>query len=57
MDRLKALVAAERLKGPDGILAGVEKAIRDYRGSVEAADDATMMLVRIGHTRTQGQGS
>jgi serine phosphatase RsbU (regulator of sigma subunit) len=48
MDRLEALVVAERLKGLDGILSGVEKAIRDYRGNVEAADDATMMLVRIG---------
>jgi serine phosphatase RsbU (regulator of sigma subunit) len=48
IDRLEALVVAERMNGLDGVLAGIEKAIRDYRGEVEPTDDATMMLVRIG---------
>ena len=52
MNRLEALVVAERLKGPDGLLAAVEKAICDYRNNVEAADDATMMLVRIGQPQS-----
>jgi serine phosphatase RsbU (regulator of sigma subunit) len=55
MNRLEALVVAERLKGPDGILAAVEKAIRDYRDNVEAADDATMMLVRIGQPQSTAE--
>lgn len=34
-----------------GVLAGVENAIRTFRGSAEPFDDATMMAVRIGsHT-------
>lgn len=48
MNRLEALVVAEREEGDEAILARVEKAIRDYRGNMEAADDATLMLVRVG---------
>ncbi|HYK90585.1 MAG TPA: SpoIIE family protein phosphatase [Acidobacteriota bacterium] len=46
--RLEALVLAEQQSGNGGVLSRIEAAIRAYRGSVEAADDATMMLVRIG---------
>ncbi len=49
MGRLEALVVAECEGGPEEILASVEKALREYRGGVEASDDATLMMVRIGH--------
>jgi len=48
MERLEALLVHERTKGLEGMLANVEKAINSHRGSVEAADDATMMLLKIG---------
>ncbi len=48
MNRLEALVVAERCKGNDGVLAAVEEVLRNYRGTIEASDDATMMLVKIG---------
>jgi sigma-B regulation protein RsbU (phosphoserine phosphatase) len=47
MNRLEALLQSERSAGLDVMLALVEKAASDYRGPVEAADDATMVLVRI----------
>jgi len=34
--------------GIDGIIARVEAALRDYRGGQEPADDATMLLVKVG---------
>jgi phosphoserine phosphatase RsbU/P len=48
MERLEALLLEERTKGLEGMLANVEKAVSVYRGKVEAADDATMMLLKIG---------
>ena len=48
MERLERLLVEERLGGGlDEILTRVEKAAREYRGKVEAADDATMVLVNI----------
>lgn len=49
MQQLEALLVEERARGLDGILAGVEAAINKYRGEIEAADDATMMLLKIGN--------
>ena len=51
MSRLEVLLLNERANGLDGMLADVEKAIGRYRGKVEAADDATMMLLKIGECR------
>jgi len=47
MERLQALLVKERKSGFDGMLADVEKAVRAYRGAMEAEDDATMMLLKI----------
>jgi serine phosphatase RsbU (regulator of sigma subunit) len=47
MERLQALLIQERSSGLEGMLVDVEKAISEYRGGIEAADDATMMLLKI----------
>jgi serine phosphatase RsbU (regulator of sigma subunit) len=47
MERLQALLVKERTSGFDGMLADVEKAVREYRGAMEAEDDATLMLLKI----------
>ena len=47
-ERLEALLAASGPGQPDGVLQGVEAALRDFRGSREPFDDATMMAVSIG---------
>jgi serine phosphatase RsbU (regulator of sigma subunit) len=46
--RLERLLAVDAQGGVDGVLARVEEAVKEHRGNREAADDATMMLVRIG---------
>ena len=48
MERLEALLVEERARGLEGMLANVEKAIGKYRQGIEAADDATLMLLKIG---------
>jgi sigma-B regulation protein RsbU (phosphoserine phosphatase) len=48
MERLEALLLEERARGLEGMLANIERAIGKYRGTIEAADDATMMLLKIG---------
>lgn len=47
MDRLQALLVSERTHGPDAILAVVEDAVRAHRGGAEAADDATLVALRV----------
>ncbi len=47
-ERLERLVLSERADGLEGMLARIEQVTCEYRGSVEAADDATMLLVTIG---------
>jgi serine phosphatase RsbU (regulator of sigma subunit) len=47
MERLQELLVRERSSGLEGMLVDVEKAISEYRGVVEAVDDATMMLLKI----------
>ncbi|MGE0454989.1 MAG: PP2C family protein-serine/threonine phosphatase [Vicinamibacteria bacterium] len=48
VERLMALVARERESGLDGLLAGLEQAVREFRAGAEAADDATAVILRIG---------
>jgi serine phosphatase RsbU (regulator of sigma subunit) len=48
MERLQTLLVEERPRGFEGMLASVEKAVSYYRGGIELADDATMMLLKIG---------
>jgi hypothetical protein len=48
MERLERLLLEERARGLEGLLANVEQAARDFRENVDAADDATMVLVKIG---------
>jgi hypothetical protein len=47
MERLAALIVDSRKLGLEGMLANVEKAVNAYRAGVEAADNATMMLLRV----------
>jgi phosphoserine phosphatase RsbU/P len=47
MARLEALLVEERARGLEGMLAKVEETLGKYRGKVEAADDATLMLLKI----------
>jgi serine phosphatase RsbU (regulator of sigma subunit) len=48
VDRLQALLVRERTNGLDGILARVEEALRAYRAGAEPADDATMVVLKVG---------
>ena len=48
MQRLEALLVEERARGLEGMLANIESAASKYRGGIEAGDDATMMLLKIG---------
>jgi sigma-B regulation protein RsbU (phosphoserine phosphatase) len=48
IERLKSLLVQECSKGVDGLLAVVEAALRGYRGSREAEDDATLVVLRFG---------
>ena len=48
MQRLEALLVEERARGLEGMLANIESAASRYRGGIEAGDDATMMLLKIG---------
>jgi hypothetical protein len=45
---LEALLVEEHTRDLEGMLANVENAITKYRAGIEAADDATMMLLKIG---------
>ena len=47
MERLEALLVDERTRSFGEMLADVENAINKYRGGIEVADDATMMLLKI----------
>jgi sigma-B regulation protein RsbU (phosphoserine phosphatase) len=48
MSRLEALLVENCARGLEGMLADIEKAISKYRAGIEAADDATMMILKIG---------
>lgn len=47
-ERLPEMLASERTHGPDDILRTIEDAVRAHRGVVEAADDATMVALKVG---------
>jgi sigma-B regulation protein RsbU (phosphoserine phosphatase) len=47
-ERLERLLVEERNDNLAGILARVDRAIREHRGSADAADDATMLVLRVG---------
>jgi sigma-B regulation protein RsbU (phosphoserine phosphatase) len=51
LERLQALLLAERDHGPDGILAVVEEAVRTHRGRAEPMDDATLVALCVGPQR------
>jgi sigma-B regulation protein RsbU (phosphoserine phosphatase) len=48
-ERLEALLVEHRRDDIAGLMARVDQAIRDHRGSVDAADDATMLVLRVAH--------
>jgi len=48
MERLENLLVEHRRDGLAGLLFAVDRAIRDHRGTVDAADDATMLVLRLG---------
>jgi len=47
-DRLQRLLVEQKSRDLAGLLARVEQAVREHRGSTEAADDATMLILRMG---------
>ena len=47
-ERLQALLLGERGIGPGEMMARVDQAAREFRGSMEPADDATMVALRVG---------
>ncbi len=46
-ERLEALLVEHRRDDIAGLMARVDQAIREHRGSVDAADDATMLVLRV----------
>lgn len=46
--RLEALLAREGAADPAALLARVERAYQDHRGGTEAADDATLLVLKVG---------
>lgn len=51
IERLEALLLAEHRDDIDTLLARAEAAVRAFRGTAEALDDATMMALRFGGAR------
>ncbi|HEX6324625.1 MAG TPA: PP2C family protein-serine/threonine phosphatase, partial [Vicinamibacterales bacterium] len=47
-ERLEALLVAAHNDGVDAVLERAEAAVRQFRGSAEPFDDATMMALRVG---------
>ena len=48
VERLEPLLLSCRVDGPDSVLQHVERALKEFRGTREPFDDATMMAVRVG---------
>jgi serine phosphatase RsbU (regulator of sigma subunit) len=46
--KLESLLVGARASSPTGLLARVEESLHRHRGDQEAADDATMVLFRLG---------
>ena len=51
IEQLEAMLVAERRDEIDTLLARIEQAVRSFRGTAEALDDATMMALRFGGAR------
>jgi serine phosphatase RsbU (regulator of sigma subunit) len=47
MDRLESILVEHRKSGLGGMLSAVDEAVRIHRGPVDAADDATMLVLRF----------
>jgi sigma-B regulation protein RsbU (phosphoserine phosphatase) len=54
LERLQSLLVQERAGGLDGILSRVEQEVRGYRAGIEAADDASLLVLRIGELARAG---
>jgi serine phosphatase RsbU (regulator of sigma subunit) len=52
LERLISILVAERASVLDGTLERVEQELRTHRGEREAADDATMVVLRLGAPST-----
>ena len=48
IEKLEALLVRERASSPTGLLACVADSLHRHRGAQEPADDATMVLLRLG---------
>jgi serine phosphatase RsbU (regulator of sigma subunit) len=48
MNRLEEIVVLERSDEPHQMLARIDEAVRRHRGPVEATDDATMLVLKVG---------
>ena len=46
-ERLEQLLVDGRERDPDGLLQHVEASVQSHRGQIEAADDATIMVLRV----------
>ena len=46
-ERLEALLCEERQSDLARLLARIDQALRAHRGGIEAADDATMVVMRV----------
>jgi sigma-B regulation protein RsbU (phosphoserine phosphatase) len=47
-DRLEALLLDQSQRDVSALLARVDQATREHRGTIDAADDATMLVMRVG---------
>ena len=47
-DRLQQALVASSAEGIDEVLVSVERAVREFRGEADPADDATMLALRLG---------
>lgn len=50
-ERLQGVLLRERASSVDAILAAVEEEVRTHRGTMEASDDATLVVLRVGSPR------
>jgi serine phosphatase RsbU (regulator of sigma subunit) len=48
MDRLEAILLGNPDRNVSTLLARVDQTMREHRGAVDAADDATMLVLRVG---------
>jgi serine phosphatase RsbU (regulator of sigma subunit) len=51
-DRLEALLVKHHEEGVDALLAHIEQEVLQFRGAADLFDDATMMVLRLGASKT-----